>query len=400
MFDLAAQRKDFGALALFGAHTAEPVGALQDDLRDIGIGLDVVENGRYAKQTLDGREGRAGTRLAAVALDRGHESCLLAAHKGAGAEAQMNIKIEAGAENILAKQAVLAGLPDGHLQAVDSDGIFGADINVALIGADGIGRDGHGLKHDVRIALQHRAVHESAGIAFVGIAKDILLVRLVGSRKAPLDAGREAAAAAPAQAGVLDGLDDLLRRHFGQHLAESHIAVHRDVFVDDLRVDDAAVAQRHALLLFVESGVAQRNVALMVGVSGVFIDQPLNDAALEQMLLDDLRDILHRHTAVKGPLRINDHDGAEGAQAEAAGLHDLDFIGKSFFGDLGLHGLDQRRAAGRGAAGAAAHQYMGTNHSFLLLLQPIFPMVYSTTTLPPFKCSATTRLARSAVILT
>ena len=74
-------------LDLLGAHGGEPVRALQDDLRHVGIGLHVVQDGGLAEQALDGRERRTGTRLAALALDGGHQSGLLAADKGAGAQA-------------------------------------------------------------------------------------------------------------------------------------------------------------------------------------------------------------------------------------------------------------------------------------------------------------------------
>ena len=58
---------------------AIPVRALQDDLRNVGIGLHVVQHGGLAEQALDRRERRTGTRLAALALDGGHQSGFLAA---------------------------------------------------------------------------------------------------------------------------------------------------------------------------------------------------------------------------------------------------------------------------------------------------------------------------------
>ena len=63
------------------------------------------------------------------------------------------------------------------------------------------------------------------------------------------------AAAAPAQAAVLDGLDDLIGGHPRQHTAQCLVAIHGYVFINILGVDDTAVAQGHAVLLFVEFGV-------------------------------------------------------------------------------------------------------------------------------------------------
>ena len=106
ILDLAAQREHLGALALLGAHAGEPVRALQDDLRHVGIGLHVVQDGGLAEQALDGRERGTGTRLAALALDGGHQSGLLAAHKGAGAQLDVQVKAEIGAEDIFAQQGL------------------------------------------------------------------------------------------------------------------------------------------------------------------------------------------------------------------------------------------------------------------------------------------------------
>ena len=53
---------------------------------DVRVGLDVVDDGRLAEQTLDRRERRTGSRLTAVALDGGQQSGLLAADERARAE--------------------------------------------------------------------------------------------------------------------------------------------------------------------------------------------------------------------------------------------------------------------------------------------------------------------------
>ena len=239
----------------------------------------------------------------------------------------MQIEIETGTEDVLAQQTVLSGLIDRDLQARHGDRILRTDIDVALGRADGVARDGHRLDDAVRVAFQHGAVHERTGIALVRVADDVFLRCLVRGAQRPLAAGGEPAAAAPAQAGIGDLLDDVLGRHLGQHLAEGGIAVHRDVFLDALGIDHAAVAQHHAVLRFVECGIIKGNVALhrLVG-AGVVIHQPLHDAALEQMLVHDLVDVLRLDAAVERAVRMHDDHGAERAQTEAAGLDDLDLV--------------------------------------------------------------------------
>ena len=65
---------------------------------------------------------------------------LLAADEGAGAPVHLDVEVEAGAEDVLAEQAVLLGLLDGERQVLHRQGILLADVDVALVGADGVGR--------------------------------------------------------------------------------------------------------------------------------------------------------------------------------------------------------------------------------------------------------------------
>ena len=131
------------------------VGALEDDRRDVGEGLDVVEHAGLAPEARDRRERRARARLAAVALDRGHERGLLAADEGAGAHADLEVEVEAAAHDVLAEQAVLARLPERVLEALDGERVLGAHVDVALVRADGEGADDHAL--DERCAGRPRA---------------------------------------------------------------------------------------------------------------------------------------------------------------------------------------------------------------------------------------------------
>ena len=103
MLHIAGEGEGLGAFALFGAHAGEPFRAAQDDLRDVGIGFNVVVVGRLAPQTGDGREGRAGTRFAALAFDRGDQGGFFTAHERAGAQADFQVKGETAAKDILAQ---------------------------------------------------------------------------------------------------------------------------------------------------------------------------------------------------------------------------------------------------------------------------------------------------------
>ncbi len=146
------------------------------------------------------RERRALARLAHLPLDRAHQRGLLAADEGAGAAHQVDVEDEAGAEDVLAEQPELAGLAQGDDQVLDGQRVLVADVDDALGRAGGEGADQHPLDDAVRVALEHRAVHVGAGVALVGVADEELAaaVGLLGEQL-PLEAGREAGAAAAAQ---------------------------------------------------------------------------------------------------------------------------------------------------------------------------------------------------------
>ena len=141
----------------------------------VGKRLDVVDQRRAAPQPAFGRERRARTRRAAFAFDGGHQGRFLAANERAGADAQVDVKIERRFENAAAQQAALLGLFDRGLQPADRQRIFGADINESLGRADGVGGDGHAFEDAVRVAFQNATVHERAGVAFVGVANDVFV---------------------------------------------------------------------------------------------------------------------------------------------------------------------------------------------------------------------------------
>ena len=88
-------------------------------------------------------------------------------------------------------------------------GVLGADVDVALARPDGVGGDGHALDEGERVALDDHPVRERPGVALVEVAGHELQVGGRLQDGLPLDAGREAGAAAAAEPGVGDLLDHL-----------------------------------------------------------------------------------------------------------------------------------------------------------------------------------------------
>ena len=254
VLDLAAECKDLGALCSLGTHGSIPLCTLEDDLRNVCIGLNVVENGRLLIEALFCRERRTRTRLTAVALDRGHQSSFLTADECACTETEVNIEVEAGAEDIGAEHTGLSCLLDRDAESLDSDRILSTDIDIALLCADCITCNGHRFEDDMRVAFEHGTVHKCTGVALVSVAAYIFNIGIRDdvACELPFHTGREAAAASAAQTGIEDFLNDLFRRHRGQDLVECPVAVSADVFIDIFRIDQTAVAECNTVLLCIE----------------------------------------------------------------------------------------------------------------------------------------------------
>ena len=212
------------------------------------------------------------------------------------------------------------------------------------------------------VAFQNGTVHECAGVAFVGVAADVFLIGFIGCRKGPFPAGGEACATTAAETGSKHHVDDLLRGHFSEDFAQRLIAVHGDVLVDIFGVDDAAVPESDPVLLGIELGLVQGFDPVGILGNGLLIEQMLDHTAFEQVLADDLRDIFRLYFGIEGAFGVNDHEGAQSTQAEAAGLDDLYFVFQAVCFQLGIQGVDDLLAVGGGTSGAPADQYVRTIH--------------------------------------
>ena len=209
-----------------GPEAGEPLRALAQDRRHRGEALRVVDRGGLAVQAEVRRERRLEARLALLALERLEQRGFLAADVGAGADERVEVEVDAGAQHVPAEQARRVGLLERRLEARHGLGHeLAADVVVADRGAHRVAADGHALDQRVRVVAQDVAVVAGAGLALVGVADDVLLHRRVARHERPLEARREAGAAAAAQARGLDHLDDLLaRRLLGEDLLPGLVA--------------------------------------------------------------------------------------------------------------------------------------------------------------------------------
>ena len=91
---LAGQGEDLGPFALGGAVLGEGRRAIAENPRQVGEGLDVVDQRGVAEQAALGRIGRPQAGNAAASLDRLQQCGLLAAHEGPGALEDVELELQ------------------------------------------------------------------------------------------------------------------------------------------------------------------------------------------------------------------------------------------------------------------------------------------------------------------
>ena len=139
---------------------------------------------------------------------------------------------------------------------------------------------------------------------------------------------------------------------------QSEIALSADILVDILRVDQAAVAECNTVLLCVECGFVEGFDMILTLDNGLVIEELLDGAAADEMLVHDARDHVHADMGIERAFRINDHDRDALAKAEASGADDKDLLGQALFLEQSLKLIGHLHGTGRGTSGTAAHQDM------------------------------------------
>src|SRR5690606_21297388 len=171
----------------------------------------------------------------------------LAADIGTCADAHLRVEGMIGAEHAAAQDACLARNRNGFVQGPFGMRIFGAQIDVALVGAHRDSCNRHALDEHEGVALHDHAVGEGSRVAFICVAYDVLTVRLRLKHRLPLDAGTKARAAASAKAGFGHLADDFGWRH-GKRLAQAPEAAMRFVILQRQRISDPAACEGEACL--------------------------------------------------------------------------------------------------------------------------------------------------------
>ena len=252
LHDVAADREQLRAGALVGAEGAVALGAVLEDVRHRHDGFDVVDHRRRGKGAADRREGRLEARLALEAFERIDESGLFAADVGASAAVDVDVERVVGAADVLAEQTGRVGLLDGVVERADLRQHLTTHIDVRGAHAERVTGDDHALEQQVRIARHAQAVLEGARLALVGVDHQVHRLAGVARHKGPLHASGKARAAAAAQAGILDQLDQLELALVEEHRpdgAVSAVLLRHGEGVAVLDLEQAAEDARQVLAL-------------------------------------------------------------------------------------------------------------------------------------------------------
>ena len=227
----------------------------------------------------------------------------------------MEVEAKAAAHNVIAQETQLLRLGHSDLEALDGEGILGADVDIALGCACGDTCNEHTFNDGVGVTLHDALIHESAGVALVTVADHVLHVRHITADALPLTTSGEAAAAATTEAAVHDLLADLGISHLKQRLFKGGVTAQGQIFIDVLGVTAARVLHDHAVLSLIEGDVIAMHVLPLA-----LVEQTVNDLIAEDGFFNNLVAVLHLHMGVEDARRLDGYQGANFAETVTAAL--------------------------------------------------------------------------------
>src|ERR1035437_2861085 len=244
LIDVPGEAGHLGAAGFGNTERRERRAAIAQDGRDRAEGLHVIQDGRALERARDGGKRRADARDAALAFERFQQRRFLTALVGARAGVRVEIEIETRALDVLAEPALFVGLGEGLLHHFDEVAILAADIDVAGVRIHRQAGNQHALDQLVGIVFDQHAILAGAGLTLVAVDHDVLGLGRGARHEAPLHAGRETRAAAPAEIGNLHLGDDLFGFHL-RGLEEGLVAFGGQVGIDGRRIRQAEAPRQH-----------------------------------------------------------------------------------------------------------------------------------------------------------
>ena len=159
----------------------------------------------------DGRKRRLDPRPGPLAFQAFDQARLFAADVRPAPRCKINVERKVAAQNVLAQQVVGVAFSIACLQDAKAAAVFVTQIEVGRGRPRRAAGDDDAFEQLMRILLHQDAIVERARLALVGVDAHVDRAGMVLRQERPLQAAREAGAAAAAQAGVLDELRDVGR---------------------------------------------------------------------------------------------------------------------------------------------------------------------------------------------
>ena len=278
-----------------------------------------------------------------------------AADERAGPHLDDHLEREVRTQDVVAQKVVRLRFGDRDAQTGDRQRIFGSNVDIRFLSADGVGGQRHPFEEAVRVAFDDRAVHKRTRVAFVGVADQVTVGFFVGAREHPFASGGEPAAAASAQTAFEDLFADVVGRNlFGQGLFQRAVTAAGDIFFKTSRIHQTAVGQNPTGLRGEERMFVDENGAVPGG--GLFIAVlPHHMIGDDFALIDDRVEnrggrvfchLLERDPVLTGKLNVDDR--LDSAQTDAADFDDIGvkvvFLHERFHGFQGIGGAGAQTA--------------------------------------------------------
>src|SRR6202035_3976281 len=175
--------------------------SVDDYVKHVDQGFDVVDECRLAEQARLHREGWLVAWLPALAFDRVEERGLLAADISARTASDLDLEIEV---------TVLPSLFDCALDSLPSQRVLAPDVEKPLVRAGRKRGDRHRLDHCERIALHELPIFESSGFGLVRVAHNVVRAGRLFRDRGPFPASRKRSASSPEQLCVGHLADDTI----------------------------------------------------------------------------------------------------------------------------------------------------------------------------------------------
>ena len=158
-------------------------------------------------------KGRTLARLTLAPLHRFQHPALLAADIRAGALLDGDVEAAVEAERVVAENFGLVQPADRRAHRRELLDVFAADVDEGRGGLHRHPGDHYSLQREERIARHDLAILESAGLALVGVDRQVARARVARRHERPLKPGDETGAAAAAQVGILHQRGEVLGRN-------------------------------------------------------------------------------------------------------------------------------------------------------------------------------------------